>query len=150
MSRGNRWVLPCVPLESGSSERGQAEPPLSILFSSDEDRACRTGTGRFTSSTSPDEGHHRKSLRLFALRVSRWINVRRGACDAQLSLRNVNAFFSIYLEGLATGACRWSPCGAWIVIISTVHALRRFLTTEGSAEWAMLATDQNCCQKNFV
>jgi len=37
LSRGNRWVLPCVPLESGSSERGQAELPLSILFSSDED-----------------------------------------------------------------------------------------------------------------
>lgn len=34
-------------------ERGQAELPLSILFSSDEDRVCRTERGRFTSSTSP-------------------------------------------------------------------------------------------------
>ena len=69
LSRGNRWVLPCVPLESGSSERGQAELPLSILFSCDEDRVCRTERGRVTSSTSPDEGHHRQSLRLIALCV---------------------------------------------------------------------------------
>ena len=39
---------------------------------------------------------------------------------------------------------------AWIVIISTIHALRLILTTGGSAAWAMLATDQKCCQKNFV
>ena len=53
-------------------ERGQAELPLSILFSTDEDRVCRTERGRFTSSTSPDEGSSSEVRALVrALLVSR-------------------------------------------------------------------------------
>lgn len=102
-----------------------------------------TGTAR--SSTSPDEGYHRKSLRLLALCVwSRWMNVRRGACEAQTSLRNASAYFHFYSwgQGLAIGGYRLESLWAWTVIISTVHAPRLCLQRKSwDGLWA--ATDHN-------
>jgi hypothetical protein len=54
------------------------------------------------------------------------MNVRRGACEAQASLRNASAFFHFYIwgQGLAIGGYRLKSLWAWTVVISTVHAPR--------------------------
>lgn len=114
LSRGNRWVLPCVPLESGSSERGQAELPLSILFSCDEDRVCRTERGRLRQAHRPTKviigspcACSRSTCEPLDERKARRLR------SPGYRPRNASAFFSILFggQGFATGACRWSPCG---------------------------------------
>ena len=88
-----------------------------------------------------------------ALRVSRWINVRRGACEAQAIVPETQAPFSqSYFGGKDSRLARV----AGVLVGMDCHYLNNpcpasFPYNGGSGgEWAMLATDQNCCQKNFV
>ena len=136
LSRGNRWVLPCVPLERGSSERGQAELPLSILFSSDGDRVCRTERGRLRQAHRPTRSSSEVLALVRALRVSRWTNVKARRLRGPGYRSETQAPFSQFYLGARIRDWRVSleSLWAWIVIISTIHALRLFLTG-GFVSW---------------
>ena len=66
-----------------------------------------------------------------ALSVSRWMNVRRGACEAQAIGPETQApFLNLILGARIPMRVSLESLWAWIDI-STIHALRRFLTTGG-------------------
>ena len=60
------------------------------------------------------------------------MNLRRRRLRSPGFAQNASAFFPILFRGKDSrlGGCRLESLWAWIVIISTIHALRLFLTTE--------------------
>ena len=87
-----------------------------------------------------------------ALRVSRWMNVRRGACEAQaIAQKRKRLFLNLILGGKDSRLARV----AGVLVGMDCHYLNNpcpasFPYNEAQGNGLWLATDQNCCQKNFV